>query len=170
MAKRKKKKITIKPSKPVAVDESVAVNESVESEKFPYPISVIIPLYNAEEYLSECLDSILAQTFQDFEVIVVDDCSTDSSCEIVESYMPKFDGRLKLYHTPKNTGSGVIARNVGLSYASGEYVYNMDNDDVITKTALEEMHTLAKKYDADVVYCEKYYMSSGTGENFIKDI
>ena len=53
-------------------------------------ISVIIPMYNAEKYISECLDSILAQTFTDYEVIVVDDCSTDNSCSIVESYMPKF--------------------------------------------------------------------------------
>ena len=124
-------------------------------------VSVIIPMYNAEKYLNECIDSILEQTFKDFELIIVDDCSTDSSCEIVESYMQKFNGRLKLYHTEKNTGSGVIARNIGLSHASGEYVYNMDNDDIITKTALEEMYNLSKKYDADVVYCERYYMSSG---------
>ncbi len=53
-------------------------------------ISVIIPMYNTEKYVGECLDSILAQTFTDFEVIVVDDCSTDKSCDVVESYMPKF--------------------------------------------------------------------------------
>ena len=133
-------------------------------------VSVIIPLYNAEEYIGECLEGLLAQTFQDFEIIIVDDCSTDSSCKIVENYMPKFDGRLKLYHTPKNTGSGVIARNIGLGYARGEYVYNMDNDDMLTKTALEEMYNLAKEYDADVVYCERYYMSEGIGEDFIKNI
>ncbi len=54
-------------------------------------ISIIIPMYNAEKYIGECLDSILAQTFTDYEVIVVDDCSTDNSCAIVESYMSKFD-------------------------------------------------------------------------------
>ena len=53
-------------------------------------VSIIIPMYNAEKYIGECLDSILAQTFQDFEVIVVDDCSTDNSCAVVESYLPKF--------------------------------------------------------------------------------
>ena len=132
-------------------------------------ISVIIPLYNAEKYIGECIDSILAQTFKDFELIIVDDCSTDSSCEIVESYMPKFNGRLKLYHTEKNTGSGVIARNIGLTKASGEYVYNMDNDDALIETALEEMYNLAKEYDADVVYCERYYMSESEGEEFIRD-
>ena len=59
-------------------------------------ISVIIPMYNAEKYIGECLESVLAQTFQDFEVIVVDDCSTDKSVEIVQSYAVKFNGRLKL--------------------------------------------------------------------------
>ena len=54
-------------------------------------VSIIIPMYNAEKYIGECLDSILAQTFQDFEVIIVDDCSTDNSCAIVESYLPKFN-------------------------------------------------------------------------------
>ena len=154
------------PTEPDAAE----TNETEPFNSSSPAISVIIPLYNAEDYLGECIDGILAQTFQDFELIIVDDCSTDSSCEIVESYIPKFDGRLKLYHTPKNTGSGVIARNIGLSYASGEYVYNMDNDDLITETALEEMYKLAREYDADVVYCERYYMSSGVGKNFTKDI
>ena len=130
------------------------------------PISVIIPLYNAEKYLRECLDSLLAQTFQNFELIMVDDCSTDFSCEIVESYMPKFGGgRLKLYHMDANTGSGALPRNKGLTMARGEYIYNMDNDDMLTKTALEELYKLAKEYDADVVYCEKYYRVDTDGSN-----
>ena len=55
-------------------------------------VSIVIPMYNAEKYIGECLDSILAQTFQDYEVIVVDDCSTDNSRAIVQNYLPKFDG------------------------------------------------------------------------------
>ncbi len=55
-------------------------------------VSIVIPMYNAEKYIGECLDSILAQTFKDFEVIVVDDCSTDKSCAVVESFLPKFNG------------------------------------------------------------------------------
>ena len=77
-------------------------------------VSIIIPLYNAEKYIAECLESVLAQTFKNFEVIIVDDCSTDNSCTIVESYIPKFSGRLKLYHMEKNSGSGALARNKGL--------------------------------------------------------
>lgn len=66
-----------------------------------YAVSVVIPMYNAEELIRECLDSLLIQTFQDFEVIVVDDCSTDNSAAVVESYAPKFKGRLKLTKTEK---------------------------------------------------------------------
>ena len=128
-------------------------------------ISVIIPLYNAAEYIGECLESLLAQTFQAFELIIVDDCSTDSSCEIVESYIPKFGGRLKLYHMEENTGSGARPRNKGLYLSSGEYIYNMDNDDTLTRTALAELYTLAKEYDADVVYCEKFYEVNPDGTN-----
>ena len=107
----------------------------------------------------------MAQTFTDFEVIVVDDCSTDNSAAIVESYIPKFDGRLKLYHMDSNTGSGAMPRNKGMMLSRGEYIAFVDNDDMITKTALEELYTLAKEYDAEVVYCEKHYKinSDGTG-------
>ena len=121
-----------------------------------YPaISVIIPMYNAEDYIAECLESIFMQTFQDYEVIVVDDCSTDNCCVVVESYAEKFSGRLKLSHMEKNSGSGALPRNKGVMLARGEYVFFLDSDDMITKTALEEIYTLAKNYEADVVYCEK---------------
>ena len=119
-------------------------------------VSVIIPLYNAEKYIGECLESLLNQTFQNFEVVIVDDCSADSSCAIVESYIPKFNGRIKLFGTEKNSGSGAIPRNIGLKFSRGEYVFNMDNDDLLTLTALEEMYALAKDFDADVVYTERY--------------
>ena len=133
-------------------------------------VSVIIPMYNAEKYVGDCLDSILAQTLQNFEVIVIDDCSTDSSRKIIESYIPKFDGRLVLSKTEKTSGSGGIPRNIGVTLSRGEYLYFIDADDAITKTALEEMYTLAKKFDADAVYCERYFMSSDTGKNFTKKI
>lgn len=120
-------------------------------------VSIVIPLYNAEKYIGECLDSILNQTFRNFEVIIVDDCSTDSSPAIVESYREKFDGRLALYHMKKNSGCGALPRNKGIILSRGEYIFSMDNDDLIISTALEELYGLAKDYDADVVYCEKHY-------------
>ena len=126
-----------------------------------YPaVSVVIPLYNAEKYVGACLDSLLVQTFQNFEVIVVDDCSTDSSPAIVQSYAEKFGGRLKLAHMKKNTGSGGFPRNKGIELSRGEYIFNMDADDLIMPTALEELYTQAKKFDADVVQCEKFFQAS----------
>ncbi|MBR4151503.1 MAG: glycosyltransferase family 2 protein [Selenomonadaceae bacterium] len=107
---------------------------------------------------------------QNFEVIVVDDCSKDSSCKVIESYIPKFNGRLSLYHMSRNSGSAPAPRNNGFLVSRGEYIFFMDSDDTLTKTALEEIYTLAKEYDADVVYCEKYYMSTGVGEEYIKNI
>ena len=128
-------------------------------------VSVIIPLYNAERYVGECLDSLLAQTFKNFEVIIVDDYSTDNSRAVVESYAPKFDGRLKLAQMEKNSGAGSLPRNKGLRLSRGEFIYNMDNDDALTPTALEEMYTLAKRHNVDFVYCEKYYSADDRLEN-----
>ncbi len=126
-----------------------------------YPaVSVVIPMYNAEKYVSACLDSLLVQTLSNFEVIVVDDCSTDSSPAIVESYAEKFGGRLKLAKTKKNSGGCAVPRNVGLPFSRGEYIFFMDSDDFVTPTALEELYTQAKKFDADVVQCEKFYQAS----------
>ncbi|MBR3747432.1 MAG: glycosyltransferase family 2 protein, partial [Selenomonadaceae bacterium] len=120
-------------------------------------ISVIIPMFNAEKYIAECLDSILAQTFQDFEVIVVNDCSTDSSVAVFEGYKKFFGERLKIARTQKNSGCGGIPRNMGMMFSRGEYISFLDADDTITTTAFEELYSVAKKFDADVVACEKYY-------------
>lgn len=118
-------------------------------------ISVIIPAYNAEKYLGVCLESILIQTFTDFEVIVVDDCSTDASLAVAESYLERFDGRLKIICLEENTGSGAIPRNVGLEYARGKYVFFMDADDLIIDTALETLYNFAEEYQADALYMEQ---------------
>ena len=123
-------------------------------------------MYNAEKFLGECLNSLLAQTFQNFEVIVVDDCSTDSSCAIVESYAPKFGGRLTLTHLEKNSGGCALPRNKGLLLSRGEYIFIMDADDLLKPIALEEMYMLAKKFDADVVYFEMLYVADFAAKKF----
>ena len=133
-------------------------------------ISIVIPMYNAEKYIGECLDSILAQTFTNFEVIVVNDCSTDNSPAIVESYIPKFDGRLKLSHMKKNSGNAALPRNRGIKLSTGEYFYFMDADDAIIPTALEELYTVAKDFNADVVHCQKFYSSPGESASTDKSI
>lgn len=130
-----------------------------------FAVSAIVPLYNAEKYIADCLNSLLSQTFQNFEVVVVDDCSTDNSVKIVESFIPKFGGRLNLLHTEKNSGGGSVPRNKGLYFSRGEYVFFVDSDDTLTKTALEEMYILAKEFDAEVVYCEKNYEADTDGAN-----
>ena len=121
-------------------------------------VSVIIPLYNAEKFLGVCLESLLIQTFTDFEVIVVDDCSTDSSVAIAESYVERFGGRLKIFTLAQNTGSGAVPRNVGLEHARGEYIYFVDADDLLIDNALETLYNFAQDYNADVVFMEKFFL------------
>ena len=120
-------------------------------------ISIIIPMYNVEKYVGECLDSILAQTFQDYEVIIVDDCSTDNSCVVVESYLPKFNAKgggakARLIRSKVNSDlRPAIPRNLGLSYACGKYIYYMDSDDALLSEALDLLYSTAEKFEADVV-------------------
>ena len=127
------------------------------NKNFSPAVSVIIPMYNAEKYLSVCLESLLIQTFQDFEVIIVDDCSTDNSLAIAESFLERFGGRLKIISLEENTGSGAVPRNVGLEYASGKYIFFMDNDDLLIDIALETLYNYAEKNLATIVCMSKYF-------------
>ena len=87
--------------------KSAAPVKTSRPKKFSFPaISVIIPMYNTEKYVGDCLNSLLEQTFQNFEVIIVDDCSTDNSVAVVENYRERFGGRLTLAHTEENSGGG----------------------------------------------------------------
>ena len=145
------------------------------AKKFIPSISVIIPLYNAEKYIGECLDSILAQTFDDYEIIVVDDCSTDDSCKIVENYMNgEGQYKIQLVKLSENSGMPSTPRNRGLKISRGEYLFFMDNDDAVTDTAFEELYNVAKKFDADVVHCQKFFTAPGetvtTDKNLLKAI
>lgn len=108
-------------------------------------------MYNTEKYIGACLTSILSQTFQNFEVIVVDDCSTDNSCAIVESFIPKFGGRLRLIRSEVNRGPA-IPSNIGINLSRGKYVYQMDSDDLLVNNALESLYRYAEDFDVDVVH------------------
>lgn len=133
-------------------------------------VSVIVPMYNSEKYIAILLESVLVQTLKDFELIIVDDGSTDKSCEIIESYKPRFGNKLRLVHSPKNTGHPAEPRNRGLALSRGKYVFFMDSDDALTKTSLKEMYTAAEKYQAEIVYCKFVLISDGEGENFFNRV
>jgi len=114
-------------------------------------ISVIVPVYNVEKYLEKCIDSILSQTFKNFEVILVDDGSMDR-CGIICDNYEKLDNRVKVIH--KTNGGLSSARNSGLEIASGEYVVFIDSDDWIDKNMYQELYNEAKKNNADIVQCK----------------
>ena len=117
----------------------------------PPLVSVIIPVYNVEKYLRECLDSVLAQTYKNLEVILVDDGSTDSSTDICREYCEK-DKRFKLHQ--KENGGASSARNLGLNCAKGDYLYFLDSDDYLKSIALEKMIECACHNNADLVFIE----------------
>lgn len=112
-------------------------------------VSIIIPVYNVEKYLAQCLDSIINQTYQDIEIICINDGSTDSSKNILEKYASK-DERFQLINQI-NQGSSV-ARNVGMRKASGKYLMFVDGDDWIDLNTCEKAVETAQKYDADLVF------------------
>lgn len=135
------------------------INSNVATvlKKIPL-VSVIIPVYNSAKFISQTLESLLYQTMKDFEVVVVDDCSTDNSVEVVESFAEKFGGRLHVIKLPKNTGTPGLPRNIGIQFARGKYICFLDSDDFFTKTALEELSTLAEKFQAEVVHTDTFFM------------
>lgn len=120
-------------------------------------VSVIIPVYNVENYLKQCLDSVLNQTLKEIEIICVDDGSTDSSLSILEEYK-KQDSRVKVV-CQKNAGAGA-ARNAGLRIAEGEYLSFLDSDDFFEPDMLEEAYKKAEEYQADFVVfnSDQYHM------------
>ena len=119
-------------------------------------VSVVIPVYNVEAYLRECIDSVLSQTYPHFEIILVDDGSTDSSGAICEEYVNQ-DHRITVIH--KQNGGLSSARNAGLDKASGQYVYFLDSDDWILPDALESLVSAAEDASADIVFfdAESFY-------------
>ena len=112
-------------------------------------ISVIVPVYNSEKYLNECIASICNQSYKDFEIIIVNDCSSDASGSIIEQLVLIHPNIVSITLS-KNSGLSA-ARNAGLDAAKGEYVCYVDSDDILEKNYLEVLYKQAKKYDADLV-------------------
>ncbi len=120
-------------------------------------ISAVVPVYNVEKYVGACLESILYQSFQDFEVIVVDDCATDRSPRICEEMRPAFGGRMKIVRHRTNSGGVGTPRNTGLRMARGKYVTFIDSDDMLIRSAFQDLYTTAEEMRADVVHTDLYF-------------
>lgn len=110
-------------------------------------VSVIIPVYNTEKYISQCLDSVCRQTLKDIEIICINDCSADSSFKIVQDFAQK-DSRIRLIDFPENKGAAA-ARNAGIEAATGEYVGFVDSDDFVDLDFYEKLYVKAKETGAD---------------------
>ena len=120
-------------------------------------ISIIIPVYNVEQYIKNCLESVINQTYDNWEIILIDDGSTDNSKAIYENIAIKND-KIKIF---KQTNKGVsAARNLGIEKAQGDYIVFLDADDWIEKKFLERMLEVIENEDADIVQCNFYYANN----------
>ena len=122
-------------------------------------VSVIVPVYNGEEYLEECLESIINQTLEDIEIICVNDGSTDNSLKILKKYAKK-DNRFIILDED-NQGAG-ISRKKGIDISKGEFIYLMDSDDYINNNLLELTYNSAIKHDSDIVFFKPRYFNENT--------
>lgn len=118
-------------------------------------ISIIIPIYNVEDYLSACIESIMKQTYNNLEIILVDDGSPDSSPEICDRY-EKIDNRIKVIHQKNKGLSG--ARNTGIDVSKGKYLIFVDSDDTVESSMAEELYKCLKKYNCKMAACNRNYV------------
>lgn len=128
-------------------------------------ISVIVPVYNAEKYLTKCIDSILAQSFENFELILVDDGSKDGSGAICDKYAAR-DSRVKVLH--KKNGGVSAARESGIAQSKGEYIAFIDADDYIAEDYLKVLYQNIIKYNADISCCDCLEIVNGAETNHFR--
>lgn len=114
-------------------------------------ISVIVPVYNAQEYIAECIKSVIEQTYKNLEILIIDDGSTDNSLNICHNFN---DERIKIYHN-ENKGLS-FARQFGIDYSRGKYFVTIDADDWILPNYVESLYETIKKRDSDVAICNRY--------------
>jgi glycosyltransferase involved in cell wall biosynthesis len=119
-------------------------------------VSVIVPVYGVEEYLAECVDSLLAQTYENLEILLIDDGGKDRSGEICDRYAER-DDRIKVIH--KTNGGAASARNVGIDVASGEFICFVDGDDLVEPDYVSHLWNTLSVTDADISVCGLYYMT-----------
>ena len=116
-----------------------------------YKLSIVVAVYNLEEYLPRCLDALIKQTLQEIEILCVDDGSTDSAPAIIDRYAEKYPEKVKAFH--KTNGGEFTTRNYGLERATGEYVTFVDTDDYVQPNWAEKLYNAAKENDADLAVC-----------------
>ena len=114
-------------------------------------ISVIVPVYNVEDYLEKCLNSLVNQTLEEIEILVINDGSTDNSQKIIDEFQEKFPQKIKAFS--KENGGLSDARNFGIDRATGEFLAFVDSDDYVSENMLQEMYDLAIKNQAELVIC-----------------
>jgi glycosyltransferase involved in cell wall biosynthesis len=117
----------------------------------PSKVSIIVPVYNVENYLAKCLNSLIDQTHQNIEILVVNDGSKDNSEKIIQDYAQKYPEKIKPFN--KENGGLSDARNFGIDQATGDYIGFVDSDDYVTPTMFEEMTALAEKHQSKMVIC-----------------
>lgn len=122
-------------------------------------ISVVVPIYNVEAYLKNCIESLLEQDYENYEIILVDDCSTDHGLEIAKEYLRKVPEKCKLVQRKENGGLSA-ARNSGIKVAIGEWITFIDSDDWVANDYLSSLYNVAYQDDADVVMGNIYYAYS----------
>lgn len=118
-------------------------------------VSVIVPFYNVENYIEKCLNTLVHQTLEDIEIILVNDGSQDRSMVVVKKFLEQYPD--KITYLEKENGGLSDARNYALPYAKGEYIAFLDSDDYVEKTMYKDMYELAKKEDSDMVECNFYW-------------
>lgn len=122
-------------------------------------VSIIVTAFNLEKYISECLDSIINQTYKNIEIIVVEDCSSDNTLNIIKEYASK-DNRIILIENEKNVGAG-MGRRIGIKKAKGEYILCFDGDDWMSDNYIELMINTAKRTNSDIVCTNCQYIENG---------
>ena len=115
-------------------------------------VSIIVPVYNVEKYIEKCLNSLVKQTMEDIEIIIVNDGSKDNSINVINKFIKQYPE--KIQYLEKKNGGLSDARNYGLPYAKGEYIAFLDSDDYVEEDMYEKMYKLAKKENSDMVECD----------------
>ena len=130
-------------------------------------VSVIIPVYNVEPFVERCIRSLLEQTLQEIELIVVDDCSPDNSVAIIQRIVEEYPHRLVKFVVHETNKGLPAARNTGLQIATGEYIFHCDSDDFVEPDMLKTLYDAAREKDADIVWCD-WFLSFEKNERYMK--